>query len=291
MAEEGCLWLLLTGGEPLIRPDFLELYTYAKKKGFLITLFTNGTTITPRIADHLAAWRPFAVEITLYGRTRETYERVTGVPGSYARCLRGIELLLARNLPLKLKTMVMTLNRRELDAMEAFARGLGLEFRYDPMLHARLDGGRQAARLRLSPEEVVALDLADERRMAEWRQFCEKYSGPPARPGDLYHCGAGLRTFHVDPYGRLSACIMARQPGYDLRQGTFHEAWHDFLPRVLALQRTVETACQRCELHAMCSQCPGWGQVEAGDQEARVEYLCQVAHLRAEALGLNGTQG
>ena len=100
IVEEGCLWLLLTGGEPFVRPDFLEIYTYAKKKGLLITLFTNGTTITPRIADHLAEWRPFAIEITLYGHSQETYERVTGVQDSYERCRRGIELLQERELPL-----------------------------------------------------------------------------------------------------------------------------------------------------------------------------------------------
>ena len=94
IADEGCLWVLLTGGEPFIRPDFLDIYTYAKKKGMLITLFTNGTTITPRIADYLAEWRPSSIEITLYGATKETYEKVTGVHGSYEKCMRGIDLLL-----------------------------------------------------------------------------------------------------------------------------------------------------------------------------------------------------
>jgi MoaA/NifB/PqqE/SkfB family radical SAM enzyme len=78
LADAGCLWLLFTGGEIFARRDFLEIYTHAKKKGLLITLFTNGTLITPRVADYLAEWRPFAIEITLYGRTRETYERLTG---------------------------------------------------------------------------------------------------------------------------------------------------------------------------------------------------------------------
>src|SRR3954469_22120863 len=64
LAEAGCLWLLYTGGEIFARRDFLDIYTYAKKKGFLITLFTNGTMITERIADYLAEWRPFAIEIT-----------------------------------------------------------------------------------------------------------------------------------------------------------------------------------------------------------------------------------
>jgi MoaA/NifB/PqqE/SkfB family radical SAM enzyme len=183
VVDEGCLWLLLTGGEPFVRPDFLDIYTYAKKKGLLVTLFTNGTTVTPRIADHLAEWRPFAVEITLYGATQETYERVTGVKGSFERCMRGIQLLLERGLPLKLKTMVMTLNQAELGEMRALARILGVEFRYDPVLNVRLDGGRSPQEFRIPAEDVVALDLADEQRMQGWRDFQEQYAGPPAGRG------------------------------------------------------------------------------------------------------------
>src|SRR4029453_13908837 len=96
LADAGCLWLLFTGGEIFARRDFLDIYTYAKKKGFLITLFTNGTLITPRIADYLAVWRPFSIEITLYGLTKETYERLTGIPGSFEKCMRGIRLLRER---------------------------------------------------------------------------------------------------------------------------------------------------------------------------------------------------
>jgi MoaA/NifB/PqqE/SkfB family radical SAM enzyme len=93
LVEMGCFWILYTGGEIFTRKDFLEIYTYAKKKGFLITLFTNGTIINEQIADYLAEWPPFAIEITLYGRTRQTYEALTRIPGSYDRCLRGIKLL------------------------------------------------------------------------------------------------------------------------------------------------------------------------------------------------------
>jgi uncharacterized radical SAM superfamily Fe-S cluster-containing enzyme len=79
LAEMGCLWLLYTGGEIFARKDFLEIYAYAKQKGFLITLFTNGTLITEKVADYLQQWPPFANEITLYGRTMETYEALTGI--------------------------------------------------------------------------------------------------------------------------------------------------------------------------------------------------------------------
>ena len=82
IVDEGCLWLLITGGEPFVRQDTLDVFTYARKKGLLVTLFTNATLLTPRIADMLAEWGPSAVEITMYGRTQQTYEVVTRVPGS-----------------------------------------------------------------------------------------------------------------------------------------------------------------------------------------------------------------
>ena len=140
MTEAGCLWLLYTGGEILLRRDFLDIYTYARRKGLLITLFTNGTLLTPKIVDRLAHCRPFSIEITLYGRTKETYERITGVPGSFEKCLRGIDLLLQHKLPLKLKSMAITVNKHELGDMKKFAEDeLGVEFKFDAMISPRLD--------------------------------------------------------------------------------------------------------------------------------------------------------
>ncbi len=282
MAEAGCLWLLLTGGEPLLREDFLEIYTYAKKKGFITTLFTNGTLITPEIADHLAEWPPQSVEITLYGATKETHERVTKISGSYERCKRGIDLLLEREIPLGLKSMVMTLNHDEIFQIKEYAEKLGVKFRYDPLLNPRLDGNKTPCNFRLSPEEVIKLDLADDRRVKEWREFCEKFIGP-FQSDNLFDCGAGVSTFHIDPYGQMSPCEMPRFQGYDLRFGSFQEGWHKSIPEFLNLKPTGDYACGRCELISLCGQCPGWAWLENGNPEAPVEYLCQIAHLRAEA--------
>ncbi len=212
IAEAGCLWLLITGGEPLLRKDFLDIYEYAKKKGFIPTLFTNGTLLTPEIADALVEWPPFEVEITLYGATKETYEKITGIPGSFKRCQKGIEMLLERNIPLGLKTMAMTVNQEEIHQMKAYAHDLGVSFRFDPLLNARLDGSKSPCHFRLSPEEVVRLDLNDEKRIKEWQKLYDKSKG--LFPNDrLFLCGAGVSTFHIDPYGRMSVCIDARLAG------------------------------------------------------------------------------
>ena len=107
LAQLGCLWLLFTGGEVLARPDFLDIYLYAKQKGFLVTIFTNAALVTEEIADSLARARPFSVEVSLYGHSDAVFDRVTGVAGSRQRCLRGLRLLQEKGVPVRTKAMAL----------------------------------------------------------------------------------------------------------------------------------------------------------------------------------------
>lgn len=284
IAEEGCFWLLLTGGEPFLRNDFFDIYVYAKRKGFIITLFTNGTLITSEIADFLKKWPPFSLEMSLYGMTEETYEKFTGVPGSFKSCMKGISLILERKIPLKLKTIVTTINKDELWKIKEFSESLGVDFRFDPHISARVDGSKEPCELRISPEEVVQLDLMDGGRSKEWKEFCQKYWGK-VNNDLLYTCGGGVSSFSIDPYGRMSVCEVSRSPSYDLRKGSFREGWHDFFPSLHKQKAVKDTKCRHCDLMSLCGQCPGWAQLENGDPESPVEYLCQIAQLRAKAFG------
>jgi radical SAM protein with 4Fe4S-binding SPASM domain len=282
VTDEGCLWLLLTGGEPLLRRDFLDIYSYARRKGLILTLFMNGTLLTPRIADTLAEWRPFNIEITLYGATQETYERVTGIPGSYTRCRRGINLLLERKLPLKLKTMLMTLNRHELDQMKSFASSLGVEFRFDPILHSAIDSSNRPTFLRLTPEEIIEVEKVDSIRITHWPNSFREKLKVKITNRDLFLCGAGRNSYHIDAAGRISMCISNRNPSYDLRIGSFKEGWRVFLPQETSRQFSDRYVCAGCSLRSICAHCPAHGEIEHQDAEARVEYLCQLTKLRYE---------
>jgi radical SAM protein with 4Fe4S-binding SPASM domain len=290
LAELGCLWLLYTGGEIFARKDFLEIYTYAKKKGFLITLFTNGTLIGEKTADYLRQWPPFAIEITLYGRTKETYEALTGIPDSYERCLRGIALLRDRGLPLKLKTVPTTVNKHEVLAMRQFAEEeLHLEFKFDSLINPRIDCSQSPLAVRLSPEEVVVLDLHSPKVAAEYRKLAEQEAGhPPALENieTTYSCGGGMNSFAIDPYGHMSICVLSHQETYDIRSGSVEDGWKQFLLRVRTRARKHISKCVSCRLHSLCSMCPANGELENGDPESPVEFLCEVAHLRAMSLGL-----
>jgi len=282
IVEDGCLWLLITGGEPLFRPDFRSVYLHGKRKGLLITLFTNATLMTPRTADLLAEWPPLSVEITLYGMTEATYEAVTKAPGSYRRCMEGIELLLDKGVPFKLKSSILTLNCHEIPEMKEFAEEIGVEYRFDPVLIARLDGSGAPDAFRIPPEQVVALDLTDERRTKEIRSFAERFCVPRMDAGLLYQCGAGVNTFHIDAEGRLSPCLISRQPSYALRSGTFRRGWQEFIPSIRRKRRTKRTRCSGCLLAALCGRCPGLAGIERGDEEESIDYFCRIAHLRQE---------
>ena len=247
----------------------------------LISLFTNGTLITPQIADYLAEWRPWSIEISLYGRTQETYELVTGVPGSYARCMRGIELALDRGLRLSLKSVVVKANRHELPAMQAFAAELGVKFRYDALIWPRLSGEEGPLAVRMSAAEVAALDQDDEERRTAWAAMQQRFGGVPVRAETVYSCGAGFHAFHVDSQGKLSMCMMARRPAYDLLQGSFQDGWDNFLGALRRETRKLDTACRTCTVGVLCTQCPGWSQVVHGDDETPVDFVCELARLRA----------
>ncbi|HEX7192836.1 MAG TPA: radical SAM protein [Thermoanaerobaculia bacterium] len=285
IADLGCLWLCFTGGEIFARRDFFEIYEYAKRKGFLITLFTNGILIDERIADRLAALPPFVIEITLYGRTKKTYEALTRIPGSWEKCMRGIRLLLARNLPLKLKTVAVSINKHELSDMKSFAEDLGVDFKFDAMMNPRIDCSAAPLSVRLTPTDILELDCRDEVRISEFRRLGKEIVVPKETP-TMYECGGGVHSWAMDPYGNLTICVLSHVDNFNIREQTFAEAWESLMG-VRQRPITRPTKCNKCGLKTLCGMCPANGELENGDPEAPVDFLCHVAHLRAEAFGVD----
>mgnify|MGYP001239013424 CR=1 FL=1 len=286
LAEAGTLWLLLTGGDPFVRPDFMDIYRYAVHKGFLVTVFTNGALLTERIVAELAELPPQMVEITLYGATKETYERITQIPGSYERCMRGIDLLLAHGIPLKLKTVVMSWNYAEFEDIKAIAAGKGVDFRYDSALVGAMTAGDGPLPLRITPQEAIALESNNAELKAELKAMLARTAGQPDN-GKLYQCGAGLNSFHIDPYGMLYPCILSRPQGYDLQQGNFAEGWDVFMQQLRDQPAQRNDQCAQCDLAILCRQCPGKSHLETGNMLQLVQYFCQIGHKRADMLSLD----
>jgi len=290
MAAQGCLWLLYTGGEIFARRDFMEIYREAKKAGFLVTLFTNATLIDKAMAESLSTWRPFSIEVSLYGCTAPTHDRVTRGAGSFDRTISGVKLLMEVGLQPILKTMVLKSNAHELWDMKRFVEeDLGLEFRFDAMINPRVDSSNAPLRMRLSAEEVVSLDLKEPNRRNEWVKFCDRFNRPMPNSKDrpeLYVCGGAHNAFAIDASGGLSTCVLWHGDQFDLRKGSFQEGWETFLLNVSRKKSTRRNNCVACGLRSLCGMCPANGVLECGDAEEPVDFLCRVAHLRAYVFGI-----
>ncbi len=289
LADMGCLWLLLTGGEPFLREDFEEIYLYAKKKGFIITLFTNGTLIDKKTINLLLHYPPFAVEVTLYGATKDTYENVTRSRGSYQKCIEGIKKVLGAKLKLKLKTMAITLNQHEIEAMDTMAQEFGCEFRFDAMIQKRIDDKKYSdpERYRLRPDDAVRLDTQFPDKMIAYREFCDRFLGKPQNTDRLYQCGAGRSSMHINPYGIAMGCMMMIRDGFSVKKNSLRWIWEEGIASVINKKKDFTIPCDECSLINLCGQCPGWGTVEYGDVMKTVPFLCEAAKIRSSTLQLD----
>jgi radical SAM protein with 4Fe4S-binding SPASM domain len=299
-ADLGALWVRFTGGEPLLRPDFAEIYLYARRLGLQVMLFTNGRLITPELADLFARVPPLKkVEISAYGMRPESYDAVARVPGAFAEFRRGVDLLWERQVPFVVKSVVLSPNLAEIDEFEAWVatlpwRGPGSPYSVFLDLRTRRDSPAKSRRiraLRVSPAEGVALLARQgEAYRQEMARFCSGFVGPP---GDrLFSCGAG-EAGCVDAYGTYQMCMQLRHPDtvYDLKGGTLRQALTEVFPCLRELRASNPDylrRCARCFLKGLCEQCPAKSWSEHGTLDTPVEYLCEVTHAQAQYLGLLG---
>jgi radical SAM protein with 4Fe4S-binding SPASM domain len=286
-ADAGCLFMLLTGGEPLLRPDFAAIYRHAKSCGFLISLFTNGTVVTDSLVELFRELPPHGIEISVYGASPGTYERVTGHAGAYRRCREGIDRLLDAGVNVKLKTILMQGNRSEFSEIEALARSLGLQFRFDSGITGRMDGDVTPLDVRVPAKEIAALEFSDSDRIQGWKEWVERKNGTP-RPERLYNCGAGVTAFHIDASGWLRPCPSNETLGWDMAQDGFLAAWRKMSEAIAGLRAPDGLECNRCPDRDLCTWCPAFAQLEGQSEVGPVRFLCEVAAARRKQLEAAG---
>jgi len=293
-ASLGCMWCLLTGGEPLIREDFPEIYMYLKRKGIFVSLFTNATLITAEHIDLFKKYPPRDMQVSIYGISKETYERVTRRSGSYEAFMRGLSLLMEGGISFRPKTVAMRSNLSELMEMSRFFREkMGRPLEYEAMIGPRLDGNERRNEIirgeRISPQEMVFLDDQDPSLLHLQDKICNKlflYLTKADRQDSILRCGAGRRNFYITSDGYLRPCASLSHPAfsYDLRRGSLAEALDVFLPAMLSKKsgdRELLEECNRCPMLQFCDICPAAAYLESGSLDGHVDYLCQMAHARS----------
>jgi radical SAM protein with 4Fe4S-binding SPASM domain len=297
-ASLGCLKVRFTGGEPLLREDFEELYVFSRRLGLKVAIFTNASLVSPRLAEAFSRIPPLEkIEVTVYGMKKGSYEKVTRVPGSFEAAWRGISLLQEKKIPFVVKGAFLPGNKGDVKEFELWASGIPWMDHAPPFaqffnLRSRRDSERKnrlIRSLRLPPEEGLKFLIRDESEfLKEMKAFCSRFMAPTRK---LFSCGAGNGRGCIDAYGSFSPCILLKSPetNCDPEKGSLKDALTAFFPKVRATKATNPdflARCARCFLRGLCDQCPARSWMENGTLDTPVEYLCQVAHEKARRLDL-----
>ena len=308
IAAAGTLFLFFTGGDPMVRKDFCEIYTYAVKLGIIVSVLCDGILVTDKIIETFKRYPPHYVEISIYGATAETYESVTQVEGSYERFLKGLHRLRENNIRYLLKTVLLTANQHEFHAMKSIADQLGVAFHHDSAIfpclpHDDNAGGanRQSntekmpatvelssikkytldepLNLRVTPESIIDIDMSNKEYRDSWIA-ASGTKGEASNDQRLYKCGAGKDGFHIDPYGMLYPCILTTHHGHDLKTSSFMAGWNGTINEINTLRASPDRSCNSCDLAYMCAGCPAVFELETGAADVKSDYICETTHKR-----------
>lgn len=285
LADQGCLELAFTGGETLTRRDCFEIFAYAKEKGFAIILFTNATMITPAAADRIKALEPKMVEVSIYGATQDTYERVTRIPGSFPLFVRGVRLLRERNVHLLIKMPVMTVNQHEVQLARDLVHGWGIKFGYCTEIFPRMDGSFEPLQYRLPPQDLLRVEDAMSGHLRCRPQGGGEQGAPCHVDQGLFTCSCGRNNLAVTPYGQMNLCVSLPIPKYDLGTGTVSEGWKTLVDLVDGANANHGEAyeCPSCDLKGHCRQGPMNAWLETGQLEPCLPYFEELARLEKAA--------
>lgn len=282
MERAGVLFLLLTGGEPLLFPDFRRLYLSLKERGMILTVNTNGTLIDADWAAFFGENKPRRINITLYGADDRAYETLCHYPGGFEKTVQGIRLLKERGVDVKINGSVTKSNRNDMEKIYAIGRELGAPVHMDtymlPGIHERKLPFE--AQSRLEPEEAAAAEmemLRNEMNPEAFRMYVQQMLLQIKKEGNVYSegitCMAGNCSFAVNWQGEMRPCVTLEEPSVPVFETGFESAWQQISEKVKAYR--VNEKCRQCRLRPVCKTCVASARLETGEYDGLPEYLCR----------------
>ena len=290
--ENGMIFLLLTGGEPLLRDDFPYIYTELKKLGLVISINTNGYLLKGKIAELFEKNPPSRINITLYGSNDDTYEKITGVRG-YTTVVENIQRMRAMGIEVRLNCSIAKGNYEDMEGIFNEANRLNLHIKTTPYMYPQLRSGKAigendhrldpvtAAKCRVdwSVMKYTAEDFINRAEgMKKGIDMFEKECIEEDEPGKS-RCRAGRSSCWVNKNGEMSLCGIIDK-SFDIKTLGFAEAWK----KVREYTETIllPAKCQTCKYRHFCNVCAAVCYTETGDFGGVPEYVCRFCEETAK---------
>ena len=286
LAEEirqaGTLFVLLTGGEPLLHPDFRSIYVALKKMGMILTINTNGTLIDEDWADFFAEYLPRRINITLYGKDENTYGKLCHYPEGYRRVRKALDLLMERHVDVKINGSITSGNIDDLSDLCSIANNLDTAWKFDTYMYpaSRERSAGFNIPSRLSPEQAAAARV----RLMQMKEqdhfdkaaldFLAKSSVPAGNAvSSTVKCRAGRSSYVINWQGKLRPCVMLSEPEADVFKLGFSAAWKEITDVVSGIR--LSARCNSCTTRAVCQTCAACAVLETGSFDGIPEYMCR----------------
>lgn len=280
LSQNGCVYLTISGGEPLTHPDFSKIYLYARSKIPFVTIFTNGSLFTEETIDLLSSYKPYDIEVSLYGTKKESYDAFVKRKGAFSVLERNLAALETKCIPYSLKTTLTTISE-PLSYYTDYAKKRKVSFRFDSMVIPSIDNTEPfESNLRLSANAAVQ---AVSRQREYIEKLKEKYLENKAISHQLYTCSAGINSILIDVELNVGLCVAARTPSYSLRTNTL-EKIHLRLMSCHDRELSSTDKCYDCELKLFCRYCPGRFEKEGYSVQAPPPWTCQYASALADII-------
>ena len=281
--EKGILFLVMTGGEVLIRKDFLKIYMYAKKKGFLIEIFSNGVLFNDEIISVLQEFPPLYIDITLYGANEQTYRKMTQRTGMFERVIQNCRKIKKAGINLSLRSSIVIETENEMEDMRSIAQELQVPFVCTFEICPTIDCDASPRNHQVGISTILQYEFDDYYNQIknDVQQSLDKYESVMTRmkSDGVFSCNVGMNSFVIDYEGKMCPCMKLRHRGIDLLKTDFDQIWQRFA-YYSQMKASKNYICSNCDSRYYCDICPAEMDMLYGDYEYRDSIMCTLANLR-----------
>ena len=283
LAAAGTFFLILSGGEPVMRKDFFEIVEYARQLMFSVKVKTNGILIGEREAARLRELAVEVVQISVYSHRSEVHDAITKAPGSLQRTLRAIRFLRDQGLKVIIAGVMMRQNMSDYKEVQRMAEELGVTFQLDPTITPKLDGDTSILDLRI-PNTMLPELFRDATLVDDVDEFCATAEVDTSALEAL-PCSAGHTACYISPYADVFPCVQFPLPTGNLRRQKFLDIWRGSpqMQEVRGIRVSDLHTCTSCGNVASCSRCPGLAYME-GDMRGPSAADCDKSFARTGIL-------
>lgn len=280
-AGAGTLILTLSGGEPFLRKDFLEIVSYARSLMFSVKIKTNGLLIGKEQTRRLRELHVSEIQVSIYSHREEVHDGITKVRGSLERSLRAIRFLRSEGLTTVIACPLMKENINDYPEVQALAAELGVAFTMDPTITPKIDGDHAIVQHRLSRGQIERV-FQDSSLVGDVHEFCRP-AGPASEDMlESIPCSAGHTSVYMSPYGDVYPCVQFPVKCGSVREQSLSEIWYrsEQMNQIRNIRLKDLHTCSGCDHLSGCTRCPGLAYME-GDMRGPSSADCEKSLIKA----------